>query len=144
MVFLRRSLCAFATLAWSEFFVLPASAAETVSTEASTAPTQQITPDLTVRQLQPGLWLHTSWQTLPKVGRYPANGLLVREGDHLVLIDTAWGEASTEALLDWIDRELRLPVVRAIVTHAHDDRMGGAPVLVRRHIPFVGHPSPRP
>jgi metallo-beta-lactamase class B VIM len=144
IVFLRRFLCAVAAIAWSGFFVLPAHAGETAPTVASTAPAQQITPDLTVRQLRPGLWLHTSWQTLPKVGRYPSNGLLIREGDHLVLIDTAWGEASTQALLDWIERELRLPVVRAIVTHAHDDRMGGAPVLVRRHIPFVGHPLTAP
>ncbi|HTZ20227.1 MAG TPA: subclass B1 metallo-beta-lactamase [Opitutaceae bacterium] len=140
IVFLRRSLCALATIAWSGFTVLPAPATERLPPAAFTVPAQQITPDLAVRQLQPGLWLHTSWQTLPKIGRYPANGLLIQEGDHLVLVDTAWGEASTQALLDWIDRELHLPVARAIVTHAHDDRMGGAPVLVRRHIPLVGHP----
>ena len=140
IVFLRRCLGALVTIVWSGFSVLPSPAAETTPTETSAVPAQQITPDLSVREFQPGLWLHTSWQTLPKVGRYSANGLLIREGDHLVLIDTAWGEASTQALLDWIDRELRLPVVRAIVTHAHDDRMGGAPVLVRRHIPFIGHP----
>jgi metallo-beta-lactamase class B VIM len=144
MVFSRHFLCVYAAIAWSGFSVLPAHAAETVPTKVSTTPAQQITPDLTVRQLRPDLWLHTSWQTLPKVGRYLSNGLLIREGDHLVLIDTAWGEASTQDLLDWIDRELRLPVARAIVTHAHDDRMGGAPVLVRRHIPFVGHPLTAP
>lgn len=87
-----------------------------------------------------GVWLHTSWQVLPDGTRYPSNGLLVREGDALSLIDTAWGEQPTRDLLAWIARELKLPVTRTIVTHAHDDRMGGAPVLAEARIPVLSHP----
>jgi metallo-beta-lactamase class B VIM len=102
-----------------------------------------VTPDLEVRELRPGVWIHTSWQKLANGSRFPSNGLIVREGDSLLLIDTAWGEEHTERLLTWIEGTLRLPVARAIVTHWHDDRMGGAPALVRRGIPFVGHPRTR-
>ena len=99
--------------------------------------------DLQVRELRPGVWLHTSWRVLPDGTRLPSNGLVVREGDHLLLIDTAWGQPLTDALFKWIDDTVRLPVRSAIVTHAHDDRMGGAPVLVRRRIPFYGRPLTR-
>lgn len=94
-----------------------------------------------VTKLRDGVWRHVSGQDLGDgIGWVESNGLIVREADGLVLIDTAWGVEPTIALLDWIERELRLPVRRAIVTHAHDDRLGGAAVLVQRGIPFYGHP----
>jgi metallo-beta-lactamase class B VIM len=102
-----------------------------------------VTPDLQVRELRPGVWIHTSWQKLADGTRFPSNGLIVREGDHLLLIDTAWGEEHTERLLTWIDATLRLPVDRAVVTHWHEDRLGGAAALMRRGIPFFGHPRTR-
>jgi metallo-beta-lactamase class B VIM len=96
--------------------------------------------DLQVRELRPGVWLHTSWQPLDDGRRFPSNGLIVRDGDHLLLVDTAWGEPATEELMRWIDTTLRLPVTAAVVTHFHGDRLGGARVLERRGIPFHGHP----
>ncbi len=114
----------------------------TASASESTRPDQiwQVPPDLEIRVLQPGVWLHTSWWTLDNGLRYPSNGLIVREEDSVLLIDTAWGEASTEALLEWIEEVLALPVSATVSTHAHDDRMGGAPVLAERGIPLFAHP----
>lgn len=100
----------------------------------------EITPELQVMPLAEGVWLHTSWKVLPGGTRYPSNGLLVRDGDTLTLVDTAWGEQPTRDLLGWFGRELKLPVARAIVTHAHDDRMGGASVLAERCVPIFSHP----
>lgn len=98
------------------------------------------TPDLELRELRPGIWLHTSWQALEDGTRFPSNGLVVREGNGLVLVDTAWGDPLTEELLDRIERELKLPVVRAVATHFHDDRLGGAATLKKRGIPLYAHP----
>ena len=70
-----------------------------------------------------------------------SNGLVVQDGDELVLIDTAWGEAPTEALLDWAARELGRPVTRALATHSHEDRIGGPVSLARRGIPLLVHPA---
>lgn len=105
--------------------------------------TVQVAPDVAVSLLEPGVWLHTSWYTYPGGARVPSNGLLVREGDHLLLIDTAWGELLTEQLLDWIDIHLGIPVTRALVTHSHHDRIGGAAALERRGIEVVAHPLTR-
>ena len=41
--------------------------------------------DLQVSELRPGVWIHTSWQVLADGTRFPSNGLIVREGDHLRL-----------------------------------------------------------
>lgn len=116
----------------------------TVGTARNPPDAVQIDPDLRVVRLADGVWMHTSWSVLAGGVRFPANGLLVRDGSHLVLIDTAWGEQPTRDLLDWIDRELKLPVACAVVTHAHDDRMGGAAVLATRGTPCWSHPLTGP
>ncbi|HYH47751.1 MAG TPA: subclass B1 metallo-beta-lactamase [Thermoanaerobaculia bacterium] len=103
----------------------------------------EVSADLQVREIRPGVFLHTSWRLLADGTRFPSNGLVVREGDGLLLIDTAWGEPATEQLLGWIDATLRLPVEHAVATHFHDDRLGGAPVLARRGVRMVAHPLTR-
>lgn len=105
--------------------------------------TVRVAADVEVSALAPGVWLHTSWYTYPGGVRVPSNGLLVREGDHLVLIDTAWGELPTEQLLDWVDIHLDAPVTRAIITHSHHDRIGGSAVLERRGVEVLAHPRTR-
>lgn len=99
-----------------------------------------MTPDLAVRELQPGVWLHRSWSNDPAGERTSSNGLVVRDADGLVIVDTPWGNAPTEALLGWIARELDEPVRRVIVTHSHDDRMGGARVVREHAIALLAAP----
>jgi len=106
---------------------------------ARATPPETISDDLQVSVLCEGVWIHTSWNTY-QGGRVASNGLIVREGDGLVLIDTAWGVQATLDLVAWIDRTLKLPITHAIVTHSHDDRLGGGVVLAGRGIPFSGHP----
>ena len=93
-----------------------------------------------IRLLRPGVWIHTSRYVFPDGSVIPANGLVVKEGGGLVLIDTAWGEMLTADLLDEIHREIKLPVRRAIVTHSHADRIAGADLLRKRGIPVFAHP----
>jgi len=93
-----------------------------------------------LRLLRPGVWIHTSRYVFPDGSVIPANGLVVKEGGGLVLIDTAWGEMLTADLLDEIHREIKLPVRRAIVTHSHADRIAGADLLRQRGIPVFAHP----
>lgn len=100
----------------------------------------RISESLTIKEIADGVWMHTAWQEFDGGVRFPSNGLVVRNDDTLVLVDTAWEVDRTEELLIWIDAHIGLPVTRAIVTHFHADRMGGTPALLARGIPFVGHP----
>jgi metallo-beta-lactamase class B len=87
-------------------------------------------PDLEVRELQPGVWLHVSVER-----GIPANGLIVRTPAGLVLVDTGWNDSQAERLMAWTEKDLHAPIARAIVTHSHVDRSGGMAALVRRKIP---------
>lgn len=93
--------------------------------------TYRLSPDLEVRKLADGVWLHTSWKDMQEWGRVLSNGIIVVSEGEALLIDTAWGEEPTEQLIDWISTTLKAPVVRAVVTHSHDDKMGGIGVLKR-------------
>ena len=85
--------------------------------------------------LRPGVWAHVSTFRFDDGTVYPSNGLVVRDGAGLLLVDTAWGAEATEALLAAIDAEIGRPVTRAVVTHFHDDRTAGADVLRARGVP---------
>lgn len=93
-----------------------------------------------LQEIRPGMWVHTSYYTYPDGNRLPSNGLIVREGKDLLLVDTAWGERLTVGLLARIEAVIGLPVRCAIVTHAHYDRAAGVDVLESRGIEVLAHP----
>lgn len=116
-----------------------------MGTDASDTPHPGVTltsPDLQVYPLKANVWVHRSWSTIDG-SRYPANGLIILDGEQLVLIDTAWGNALTEQLLAWMETRFGATPDLAILTHAHEDRIGGLPALAKRHIPAYVHPMTR-
>ena len=58
-----------------------------------------VSEDLQVQQIATDVWMHTSWQTIETGVRFPSNGLIVKEGSHVVLVDTAWGDDLTRAVI---------------------------------------------
>ncbi|NVJ97954.1 MAG: subclass B1 metallo-beta-lactamase [Alphaproteobacteria bacterium] len=99
--------------------------------------------DVTIRPLVDGVWLHTSGHTFDDGTHYTANGLIIRDGDHLVLIDSAWGDAKTAMLLDEIQSAIGLPVHMAVATHSHEDRAAGANVMKARGIRYYASATTR-
>lgn len=93
--------------------------------------------DVSVRRIAPGVWVHTTLSG-EELAHYPANGLIVEDGDGAILVDTAWSPRQTELLLAWAQDELHHPVRAAVVTHFHSDRTAGVPVLTARGLPVYG------
>jgi len=98
-------------------------------------PVQQLSPQLQVQQLAPKLWLHRTELKLSNGRSFTSNGLVLQTDAGIWLLDTAWGYYPTVDLLHWIDVVLKQPVVQAIATHSHDDRIGGAAALAQRGVP---------
>lgn len=67
----------------------------------------------------------------------PSNGLIFTTKRGLVLIDTAWTESQTDAILRYGDERLKKPWIGAVITHHHNDRAGGVGALLRRRIPVA-------
>lgn len=85
--------------------------------------------DVTFRRLAPGVWLHSAYHTTQDFGTVVSNGLVVENGDSAILIDTAWDDAQTRSILGWARERLGRPILAAITTHAHSDKMGGMTAL---------------
>ena len=84
-----------------------------------------------IETITPTLYVHRS----TSADKIPSNGLIAVAAGGLLLVDTAWTEAQTEAVLAWGDGYFRRPWIGAVITHDHADRAGGLAALERRHIP---------
>ncbi|PJZ77618.1 subclass B1 metallo-beta-lactamase [Leptospira neocaledonica] len=91
-------------------------------------------PKVQVSEIGKNIYVHTSYKLL-KDGYFPSNGLVIETEEGAVLVDTAWGEEQTFELLSWVSKNLKKPVIAAIITHFHEDRAGGIEVLKKENIP---------
>ncbi|KAB2814183.1 MBL fold metallo-hydrolase [Phaeocystidibacter luteus] len=69
----------------------------------------------------------------------PANYLILEGDSTSILLDTPWNNEQTEELLAWADSSLKVPISTAIISHAHNDRMGGIDALHNRGIKTYIH-----
>lgn len=102
--------------------------------QAPRADETRLTDDLFVRPLAPTVLLHLSWTTLPPWGRISSNGVVVLGEHEALLVDTAWNDSQTATLLDYVEREYHRRVTHLVVTHAHDDRVGGIRAALARGV----------
>lgn len=87
-----------------------------------------------VQPIAPGVWRHVSYRHFADSGQVPSNGLVVAGAEGAIIVDTAWDVEQTAGILDWVEANVG-PARALLVTHAHDDRMGGVAEADRRHIP---------
>ena len=87
-------------------------------------------------QLSANVWMHTSYEHIRPWGLILSNGLIVTTDDNsAVLIDTAWNNNQTAQIVDWVREKLGREVISAVLTHAHNDKMGGTGFLKSVNIP---------
>ena len=76
-----------------------------------------------LQKIADGVWVHTSNYTVPGRKPIPSNGLIVEDGDNLIMVDTAWGEMATKSLLEKVKTDIGKPVTKLIITHHHLDKL---------------------
>lgn len=101
------------------------------------------TPRIQVTPLADRVYVHTSYGSYQN-SPVPANGLIINTKDGVVLVDTGWdtkaSTANTRQLLQWVTDNLHQPVRLCIVTHAHEDRVGGISELRKAGIRVISTP----
>jgi metallo-beta-lactamase class B len=132
-----------------------------MSPSKKSSPTQITNADKTIvlTKLNDKVWVHTSYNDFNGT-TVDHNGLVVSTSKGVVLVDTAWdtveNHEKTEELLKMIEKHLKKKVVMALITHAHDDSIGGIQALLNQGIEVRstlltaklaqerGYPSPKP
>lgn len=99
-------------------------------------PSSEITvsDDIQIFKLSDNIYLHRSYFQTENWGKVGANGLLVVKDNQALLIDTPWDNNQTEELFNWMKDYLNISITSAIVSHWHEDRMGGLDFLQSKGI----------
>lgn len=85
----------------------------------------QLRDDIFIEKIADNVWRHVSSKNIPNFGLMPSNGVIAKFGDDILLVDSAWDNAQTKIILDWIEKELTNKPTIAVITHSHEDRIGG-------------------
>jgi len=93
-----------------------------------------ISQDISLIKLQENIYIIKSYKTLEKWGKVDANGMLLVDKNDLVLINTPWDNNQTKVLCDYIEKKFKKKIKSLIVTHSHDDCMGGFKEILKRKI----------
>jgi len=64
----------------------------------------------------------------------PSNGLISITSKGIVLIDTPWDDEQTSALIDSCKNKFNKEIILALITHYHDDRIGGIKTLLKNDV----------
>ena len=92
----------------------------------------RLADNVTVIRLAEGVWLHTTYFDISGLRNVPANGLIVIDGKHAMMIDLPWTDEQTGLLFDWVAKEHGAVVERVVPTHSHIDCAGGLAEAHRR------------
>jgi len=85
---------------------------------------------LVVSKLMANIWNYTAWAYFGDF-YYPSNGLIIKTDSGLVLIDTPVNDSLTEKLIEKFPEQ---KIILAIITHSHNDRIGGMKTLLNKNI----------
>lgn len=85
----------------------------------------KISENLIIKKIDENVWIHTSYKHFNNWGKVPANGLVIIDSNDILLIDTPWDNELTKLLVEWVSDTSNANVSKVIVTHYHEDRIGG-------------------
>ncbi len=93
------------------------------------------TDDLIVTQISENSFTHVSYKQTNDFGNVPCNGLIVRDGNEVVIFDTPTNDKNAGELIRWIQETMHCKINAIIPTHFHDDCLGGLQTFHDSNIP---------
>jgi len=96
---------------------------------------------VTLSKIADGVWVHTTNYNLPGQNPIPVNGLVVLDGDDVILVDGAWGELATLSLVEKIKEKTGKMPTKMIVTNHESDRTAGVDAAEWQGLQVFTHPD---
>lgn len=95
--------------------------------------------DLVITQISENAFEHISYLQTQDFGNVPCNGLIVKNNDETIVLDTPTNDKSTEDLIKWIKETLHCRINAIIPTHFHNDCLGGLTAFHAHDIPSYAY-----
>jgi metallo-beta-lactamase class B len=95
--------------------------------------------NILITQLTENTFVHASFLQTNEFGKVSCNGLIVRDGNELIIFDTPTDNAGSQTLLHWIQHTLHARVRAIVPTHFHSDCLGGLSAFHDAGIQSVAH-----
>lgn len=96
---------------------------------------------VTLSKVADNVWVHTTNYKLRGQSPIPVNGLVVVDGDEVILVDGGWGELITLSLLEKIKAETGKMPTKMIVTNHESDRTAGVDAAEWQGLQVFTHPD---
>ena len=91
---------------------------------------------ITLSKVADRIWVYTTSLVIDG-SNVPANGLIAISSEGLILIDTPWNDEKTKELVEFADQTFEKSISLAIITHFHNDRVGGIHALKEYNIKAI-------
>ncbi|MCB9304213.1 MAG: subclass B1 metallo-beta-lactamase [Lewinellaceae bacterium] len=91
--------------------------------------------NLKVERLTKSTFRHISYLLTEDFGKVSCNGMIVADNNEALIFDTPTNDADSRELIDWVEKNLKCKVTGVVVTHFHNDCLGGLAEFHGRQIP---------
>jgi len=88
-----------------------------------------INDDIQLIQLNDSLFIHKSWHSTERFGRFPSNGMLLVKEGKAMMVDTPMDVQKTKILAEFLNDSLGISIEKIIIGHYHNDCLGGLAFL---------------
>lgn len=83
------------------------------------------TDTLKIRQIAKNVFVHISYLQTDTYGKVACNGMVYFNGNEAIVFDTPTDDAVSHQLISWITKERQKTIKAIVVTHFHEDCLGG-------------------
>ncbi|MCK7591152.1 subclass B1 metallo-beta-lactamase [Subsaxibacter sp. CAU 1640] len=91
--------------------------------------------NLKIEQLTNQTYRHITYLKTEDFGKVSCNGMIVIDDGEALVCDTPTDDTSSEELIDWIENNRKAKIVGVVVTHFHNDCLGGLKAFHSKNIP---------
>ena len=93
------------------------------------------TENLQIEKLSQNTFRHISYLSTNDFGKVSCNGMIVIDDQEALIFDTPTNDHDSKELIEWVENSLKCKVIGVVVTHFHDDCLGGLNEFHARKIP---------
>lgn len=99
-----------------------------------------LSKDLKIIAIKKNVFVHQSYLTHIKYGRFSSNGLIYIQGNEAIVFDTPTTDTLSNQLIDWITKVKKSKIKAVVINHFHVDCLGGLSAFHQSSIPsYANH-----